>query len=97
MDAGPAPAAAGNGRPGVRRPLLIYTALRLVVFIGSAGVFIVFGLNGFPLLLLALLVSSIVSLFVLRPQRDALAAAQQARNDYRRTERERTRSRLEEP
>ncbi|MCW2724642.1 MAG: hypothetical protein JWN35_1563 [Frankiales bacterium] len=88
---------AGSGAtpPGIRRALLIYTALRLVVFVGTAGVLIVFGLNGFPLLLIALLISSIASLFVLRPQRDALTAAQQARNEYRRAEKERDRSRLE--
>lgn len=68
---------------GVARLWLIYTALRLVVFIGTAGLGLVFGLNGFPLVLLALLVSSIVSLFVLRPQREALICAQLARREQR--------------
>jgi len=80
----------------VRRAWLVYTVLRLVVFIGTAGLFAIFGLNGFPLLLLALLVSSIVSLVVLRPQRSALVAAQLARRERRTAEREALRARLDE-
>lgn len=76
---------------------LIYTALRLVVFIGTAGVGLVLGLHGFPLVLLALLVSSIVSLFVLRPQRDALVRAQVARREAKAAERQRLRAALDEP
>jgi membrane protein implicated in regulation of membrane protease activity len=80
----------------VRRTWLIYTALRMVVFIGTAGLFAIFGLNGFPLLLVALLVSSIVSLLVLRPQRSALVEAQAARTERRQAERESLRARLDE-
>lgn len=69
--------------PRPARLWLIYTALRLVVFIGAAGLGLIFGLNGFPLLLLAILVSSVVSLFVLRPQREALIAAQLAQREQR--------------
>jgi UPF0716 family protein affecting phage T7 exclusion len=79
-----------------RHPWLLYTALRMVVFIGTAGFFAIFGLNGFPLLLLALLVSSIVSLIVLRPQRTALVAAQAARTERRAAERDAMRAQLEE-
>jgi hypothetical protein len=79
-----------------RHPWLLYTALRMVVFIGTAGFFAIFGLNGFPLLLLALLVSSIVSLIALRPQRAALVAAQAARAERRAAERESMRARLDE-
>ena len=80
----------------VRKIWLTYTALRMVVFIGTAGFFAIFGLNGFPLLLIALLVSSIVSLLVLRPQRAALVQAQAARSERRAAERESLRARLEE-
>jgi hypothetical protein len=80
----------------VRKIWLTYTALRLVVFFGTAGFFAIFGLNGFPLLLVALLVSSIVSLIVLRPQRAALVQAQLARTERRSAAREAMRSRLDE-
>ncbi|MDT7536997.1 MAG: hypothetical protein QOI82_582 [Actinomycetota bacterium] len=80
----------------VRRIWLTYTALRFVVFIGTAGFFAIFGLNGFPLLLVALLVSSIVSLIVLRPQRAALVEAQAARTERRAAERDAMRARLDE-
>ncbi|MDT7571019.1 MAG: hypothetical protein QOE05_1193 [Actinomycetota bacterium] len=80
----------------MRKIWLTYTALRVVVFIGTAGFFAIFGLNGFPLLLIALLVSSIVSLIVLRPQRAALVEAQAARTLRRAAERDAVRARLDE-
>ena len=76
--------------------MLVYTLLRMLVFVGTAGFFAIFGMNGFPLLLLALLVSSILSLLVLRPQRAVLVAAQAARTQRRRAERETLRARLDE-
>lgn len=90
--------AADEGRPDPAGPRawLVYTALRMVVFVGTAGAFALLGLGGFPLLLVALLVSSIVSLVVLRPQRNALVAAQEARRQRRAAERDRLRSRLDE-
>lgn len=78
------------------RAWLLYTLLRMLVFVGTAGLFAIVGMNGFPLLLLALLVSSIVSLFVLRPQRAALIAAQAARTERRAAEREAMRARLDD-
>lgn len=56
----------------------VYTGLRLVLFAASFGVLWValenfFGI--FPLLLLALVVSSILSIFVLRSYRDRLAGS----------------------
>jgi hypothetical protein len=78
------------------KPWLLYTALRFVVFLGTAGFFAIFGLNGFPLLFVALLVSSIVSLFVLKRQRAAVVAAQVARSERRAAERESLRARLDE-
>lgn len=78
------------------KPWLVYTALRMLVFLGTAGFFAIFGMNGFPLLLVALLVSSIVSVFVLRPQRAAVVAAQIGRSERRAAERESLRARLDE-
>jgi UPF0716 family protein affecting phage T7 exclusion len=75
---------------------LIYTALRVLVFVGTAGFFAVFGLNGVPLLILALLVSSIISLLVLRPQRAAVVAAMAARSEQRAAKRQELRARLDE-
>ena len=80
----------------MRKIWLTYTALRLLVFFGTAGFFAIFGLNGFPLLLVSLLVSSIVSLIVLRPQRAALVEAQAARTERRAAERDAMRARLDE-
>jgi hypothetical protein len=82
--------------PSAARPWLVYSVLRLLVFIGTAGFFAIFGLNGFPLLVAAALVSGIVSLLVLRPQREALASAQLARRERRVAERDAVRARLDE-
>ena len=79
----------------VRRAWLTYTALRLLVFLGTAGLLVVaLDLNGFPLLLVALLVSSILSLLVLRTQRTALVAAQLARRERKSAERAARRTQL---
>lgn len=80
----------------IARPLLVYTTLRLLVFIGTAGFFAIFGLNGFPLLIVAALVSGIVSVPVLRAQRAALAAAQQERRVRRSAERDAIRAQLDD-
>lgn len=86
----------GTGGTGVGRALAVYTALRLVVFLGTAGLFVLLGFNGFPLLLVALLVSSIVSLLVLRQQRAALVLAQAARREQRAADRRALRERLDD-
>jgi Na+/H+ antiporter NhaC len=91
-----APSSYRHGMHSARRLWLVYTALRLLVFVGTAGFFAIFGMNGFPLLLLSLLVSSIVSLFVLHPQRTALVLAQAAKREQRQSEREALRARLDE-
>jgi hypothetical protein len=78
------------------RAWLVYTALRFVVFLGTIGFFLIFGLKGFPFLLLAVLVSAAVSFVVLRPQRKALIAAQIARRQQRAAQREALRTRLDE-
>jgi hypothetical protein len=82
--------------PSTARPWLVYTALRFLVFLGTAGFFAIFGLNGFPLLVIAIVVSGVVSLVVLRPQREAVATAQLARRERRRAERDAIRVRLDD-
>ena len=83
--------------PSVGRAWAVYTGLRFAVFVGTAAaLYLVFRLNGFPLLLVSLLVSSIASLFLLRAQRDALVAAQELRGRARRDEKTRLRERLDE-
>ncbi|GAC1443218.1 MAG: hypothetical protein NVSMB55_16260 [Mycobacteriales bacterium] len=84
-----------SAAPGWRRTLLVYSALRCVVFLGCAGALVLVGFNGYPLLLLALLISSIASLVVLKPQREALTAAQVARREQRAAERDERRARLD--
>jgi UPF0716 family protein affecting phage T7 exclusion len=78
------------------RPWLVYSVLRLLVFIGTAGFFAIFGLNGFWLLIVAVVVSGFVSLLVLRPQREAVAAAQLTRRERRLAERDEVRARLDD-
>jgi hypothetical protein len=83
--------------PSVLRAYLVYTGLRLAVFVGTAAaLFLVVRINGFVLLLAALLVSSIASLFLLRRQRDALVLAQERKGEAKRAEKERLRARLDQ-
>ncbi|MER6810672.1 DUF4229 domain-containing protein [Actinomadura nitritigenes] len=57
------------------RSVLLYTAGRLAIFAATAGVLALFGARGFLLLLLALLISGIVSFVLLSGQRDRMSAA----------------------
>ncbi|WP_067466818.1 DUF4229 domain-containing protein [Actinomadura macra] len=57
------------------RSVLFYTAARLVIFVATLGVLALFGARGFLLLLLALLISGIVSFVLLSGQRDRMSAA----------------------
>jgi uncharacterized protein (DUF983 family) len=77
------------------RAWLVFTALRLVVFVGTAGFFAIFGLNGFPLLLIALPVSAAISFVVLKRQRQAVVAVQLARREHKAAQREAMRTRLD--
>lgn len=83
--------------PSTTRLWLVYTGLRLAVFVGvAAAIYLVTRINGFPLLLLALLVSSIASLFLLRRQRDALVLAQERRAEQRAHDKAQLRAELDE-
>ena len=91
------PDSSPGSAPGVGKAWLIYTGLRMAVFAGTAAaLFLVLRINGFPLLLVALLVSSIASLFLLRRQRDALVLAQETKGRERREQKARLRERLDE-
>jgi UPF0716 family protein affecting phage T7 exclusion len=84
-------------RDSSTRLWLVYSGLRMALFLGvAAAIWVITQLNGFPLLLLALLVSSIASLFLLRPQREALVAAQERRAEARAAEKAALRARLDE-
>lgn len=72
----------------------VYTAGRLLVFLGSAALLYVLGVRGFPLAFAALLISLPVSYVLLAGARDALAADVERRLAERRARREDLRSRL---
>ncbi len=55
--------------------LLRYTALRFFVFAVVAALLWIFGLRGFWLLLVAIMVSGFASLFILNRSRDELSRA----------------------
>lgn len=76
--------------PGSTMAILRYTALRLLVFIVVAALLWIVGLRDYWLLLFAVLLSGIVSLFVLSGSRDQLSSAlvnRQERIKQRRAER----------
>jgi hypothetical protein len=55
-------------------PLLVYTALRLGLLVVVTALLALTGLRGAPLLLLALLVSGLISLVALRGNRGEISA-----------------------
>ena len=78
------------------RALAVYTALRAVAFVGSYGLMILLGLRTIPAIVLALVLSALVSLVLLKPQRQALADAIAARLERREGERARLRRMLDD-
>jgi hypothetical protein len=57
------------------RSVIFYTLARLAIFAATAGVLALFGARGFLLLLMALLISGVVSYVLLSAQRDRMSAA----------------------
>lgn len=57
------------------RSVILYTIARLAIFAATAGVLALFGARGFLLMLMALLISGIVSYVLLSGQRDRVSAA----------------------
>lgn len=77
--------------------MLAYSALRLLVFVGVAALFSLAGLRGFPLVLVALLVSGLVSYGLLARARAALALRVEERLEERRRQQAAADARLDEP
>jgi hypothetical protein len=71
--------------PGAMRPVAVYSALRLGLFIAALLVLRLVGVGGLPSLVLALVVSMLLSFVVLRRQRDAVTLALMDRHERRRT------------
>lgn len=78
------------------RPVLVYTLLRLVLFVGGFGAALLAGLDGLVAVLVGFAVSALLSAVLLRRQRDAIAEAATARSSAAASERERLRARLRE-
>jgi hypothetical protein len=76
------------------RAFLIYTAGRLLIFLAVAAVLLLVGLRGFPLVLVALLLSLPLSYLLLAAPRAALGGELERRVAARRARREDLRSRL---
>jgi Protein of unknown function (DUF4229) len=55
------------------RATLTYTLLRLLLFLAAAIILALFGLRGIPLILLALIISAIISLLLLSKWRDRMS------------------------
>jgi hypothetical protein len=62
-------------------PVVVYTTSRLLLFVITASVLALAGMHGVGLLLVALLVSGLLSYVLLSKQRDAMSAAVVARTD----------------
>lgn len=76
------------------KPLALYTLARLMVTVAIAGLLWLLGLNGFPLLMVAILLSLPVSYLLLARQRAVLAGELEQQVNRRRTRREEFRARL---
>jgi hypothetical protein len=55
------------------RATLTYTLLRLLIFLAAAIILALFGLRGIPLILMALIISAIISLLLLSRLRDRMS------------------------
>ena len=94
-----APDAVPNGAPDVRpgRALLVYSLLRLLLLLVSYAVLIALGLEGLLAVGVAVLLSALLSLVLLKRQRDAFTSASMARADQRRLTKQDRRARLDDP
>ncbi|HEY8480482.1 MAG TPA: DUF4229 domain-containing protein [Spirillospora sp.] len=57
------------------RSVIVYTVARVAIFAATAGVLALLGARGFLLVMLAVLISGVVSYVVLAAQRDRMSAA----------------------
>lgn len=83
--------------PSPGRAFLVYSGLRLGLLLVSYAVLRLIGLDGLLAVGAAVLLSALLSLVLLRRQRDAFTSASMARADSRRAERQARRARLDEP
>jgi hypothetical protein len=67
------------------RATLFYTLLRLLIFFAAALVLALFGLHGLTLIVIALLISAVVSLPLLSRYRDAMSRSLSSRMDIFKT------------
>ena len=67
------------------RATLSYTLLRLLIFFAAALVLALFGLHGLTLIVIALLISAVVSLPLLSRYRDAMSRSLSRRMDVFKT------------
>ena len=86
----PAPASPG-------RAFLVYSLLRLALLLVAFVVLLAIGLEGLLAVGGAVLLSALLSLVLLRRQRDAFTDASMARAEQRRADREARRIRLQGP
>lgn len=87
------PATSSTPRPG--RAFAVYSALRLVLLLVSVALLFAIGLDGLVALGGGVLLSAVLSLVLLRRQRDAFTAASLARSEQRKAEKADRRARLE--
>lgn len=87
-------AAAPAVRPG--RAFLVYSLLRLAILVVSYAVLLAIGLHGLLAVGIAVLLSALLSLALLRGRRDAFTQASIARAAERREVRAQRRARLDE-
>ena len=82
--------------PSPARAFLVYSALRLALLLVTFAVLYVLGVDGLLAIGGAVLGSALLSLVLLRSQRDAFTAASIARADRRRADRADRRARLDD-
>ena len=83
--------------PSPGRAFLVYSLLRLALLLVSFAVLIAIGVDGLLAVGGAVLLSALLSLVLLRRQREAFTSASIARAEQRRADREARRARLDEP
>ena len=76
------------------RPVVVYTLMRFALFLGSLGVVSLLGVRGFVAIVVALLLSAVLSAILLKRQRDAIAEVAAARQARRAAEKQRLQARL---
>jgi hypothetical protein len=79
------------------RAFLVYSGLRLALLVVAYSILLAIGIDGLLAVGGAVLLSALLSLVLLRRQRDAFAEASMARADERRADKERRRARLDGP